>query len=563
MSLFQSDFWKDYIVVIIVTVIVGASFAAGVSFALDAFLGQAVSGLLGEAGEYDLIVHVREQSRSAAAEQLPRLLADTHPDIVVREGVKVAGNANFFVKLPEEMYTQTQLEQLAASLNDLPGFNGYSWMLEPSISVTGLRPGVRDLLALEAAALPGVRAPVRHGTSVTLLLESVEEQRSVAAALEERLAGRHIIEIRWPEGVQGDAHGAVQAIVDAFAPSTLRDVSASPGGGALTGVAGDLADAAAEWRRVVEAGATAAEAAGKLVALLDVLEPALALVETPDEQGARLSEAVRSGEGVDAVGQALFRVIAVNLLRSLRGEAAAAPGDQVQPMDVAELRQGLAALAEDAAALQQLAEEDVANTFDKLEQLLPEAAGAGTVVELLIDEDVVPEAVAPAVQAATGEAVTVFSSMAGMVTPNPRGVVLELLANVRRTIAGFVAVVVGMAALVLDHATVFAAAERLPGSRRRRALLAASAGAVLIGATYALGGGGIPFVPPAAAAALGALLGLLTLAAARRLSPVSGDEIVAGQALGLSDGQIMREIVVPAGRPGLMTLFNARRRVFR
>lgn len=561
MSLFQSEFWKDYIVVVIITVIVGACIAAGASSALEMFLGQAVSGLLGEAGEYDLIVHVREQSRAAAADDLPRRLAAVHPGIGVRQGVTVAGNANFFVKLPEELYTQAALEQIAARLADVPGFNGYSWMLEPSVSVTGLRAGMRDLLALEAAELPGVRAVVRHGNSLTVLLTNVEAQRDVVDALQQRLEGRHIVELRWPEGAGADVGAAVQAVAEALRPRTLRDVTSAGGSGdALAALGEELAGAAERWQQLLEAGATAAEAAAKLVAVLDALEPALALAETPEQQGERLSEAVRSGDGVDAVGEALFRVVVANVLRSWAGQAAAADGGSLRLDD---LRTSLEALARDAASLRQLQQEDVMAAFESLQELLPATASGTAVVELFVDETVSPEAAAAAVKEATGQDVAAFSSGPGVVTPNPRGVVLELLSDVQSAVAGMIAVGVGIAALVLDHATVLAAAQRMPGSRRRRPWLAAGVGAVLVGGTYTLCGGGLPYIGPAAAFGLGALLGLLVMGGARKLSPISDDEIVAGQALGLSDGQIMREIVVPSGRPGLMTLLNGRRRTFR
>ncbi len=154
----------------------------------------------------------------------------------------------------------------------------------------------------------------------------------------------------------------------------------------------------------------------------------------------------------------------------------------------------------------------------------------------------------------TGYEVAVFASSPGVIRPNPRGVVAELLTDVRRTIAGMLAVVIAGATLALDQATVFSAAALFPGSRRGRAALAAGVGAVLVGATYSLSGGGIPFIGAGAATALGTVLGLLVMAVAHRLSPVNTEEILAGQALGLSDGQIMREIVVPAGRPGLLVV---------
>lgn len=565
MSLFRAGFWKDYIAVTVVTVVLGAGASAGAAAALDVVLGRAVTGLLGEAGEYDLVVHVREQSRTAAALELARLLAAAHEDATVHQGVTVAGSANFFIKLPEELKTQSSLEQLAASLGGLPGFNGYAWMLEPSVAVSGLRPGLRDLLAVEAAAVPGVRAAVRHGGSLTLLLESPEYQRAVTETLRERLAGRHVLEVRWPAGATVDETQILHAVADTLKPRTLRDVTVRSGRGMTP--RDDAADTLREllplWRRLAAAGARAAYAADTLVQLLDALEPALALSETPEEQGERLSEAVRAGHGADALRQALVRVLAANLVRALNGEAPDSPPELPSRAQLEELRATLAALAEDAASWRDVAQEDVAAALEALEGLLPAPDADGGVLELFTEVSVDPDAVAQAVREWTGYEVAVFASSPGVIRPSPRGVVAELLTDVRRTIAGMLAVVIAGAALALDQATVFSAAALFPGSRRGRAALAAGVGAVLVGATYSLSGGGIPFIGAGAATALGTVLGLLVMAVAHRLSPVNTEEILAGQALGLSDGQIMREIVVPAGRPGLLVLFNGPRRQFR
>jgi ABC-type arginine transport system permease subunit len=54
----------------------------------------------------------------------------------------------------------------------------------------------------------------------------------------------------------------------------------------------------------------------------------------------------------------------------------------------------------------------------------------------------------------------------------------------------------------------------------------------------------------------------LIYALARRISPVDAEEWVAGVALGLNPAQVMREIVVPANRPGLLLFLNRARQVF-
>src|SRR5690606_8624540 len=173
-----------------------------------------------------------------------------------------------------------------------------------------------------------------------------------------------------------------------------------------------------------------------------------------------------------------------------------------------------------------------------------------------------PVALEEAVRRATGQEVTVIATRAGVVNPSPRALLLELLREVRRSVAGLVALLAAGVALVLDHAAILAALRRLSLSPAAVHGLGAALGIVLIGGMYALSGAAVPYVGPAVVVGTGALLGVATAALAQRLSPVSSDEIVAGQSLGLSVGQILREIVVPEGRPGVLALINRWRREF-
>ena len=49
----------------------------------------------------------------------------------------------------------------------------------------------------------------------------------------------------------------------------------------------------------------------------------------------------------------------------------------------------------------------------------------------------------------------------------------------------------------------------------------------------------------------------------QKISPAPCDEIVAGIAMGLTHTQIMREIVVPSSRPGLLTFMNKSKTMFK
>ncbi len=76
-------------------------------------------------------------------------------------------------------------------------------------------------------------------------------------------------------------------------------------------------------------------------------------------------------------------------------------------------------------------------------------------------------------------------------------------------------------------------------------------------------GADIPVVGVWGAAGLGLLTGCFFTATCEKFNPVNEDEIVAGEALGQPFETIMREIVIPAGRPGLMQWLNRRRLVMK
>jgi len=62
---------------------------------------------------------------------------------------------------------------------------------------------------------------------------------------------------------------------------------------------------------------------------------------------------------------------------------------------------------------------------------------------------------------------------------------------------------------------------------------------------------------------VGAVLGLLVACYTEKISPIAAEEVMAGEALGLSVDEVMREIVIPSGRPGLMQKLNQRKVQFK
>lgn len=168
----------------------------------------------------------------------------------------------------------------------------------------------------------------------------------------------------------------------------------------------------------------------------------------------------------------------------------------------------------------------------------------------------------------------------GALEPDFRGEVFRVLGEVRTTITALVLLALFILEFLLDQTAVIAmlrrrAAEtsrlvgRHPLLARLASLLnpawlyAAGFGAVWLQACFLLTGARLPLLSGWGAALIGACLGLLLGTLAERISPIDTEEVMAGESLGLPFVLIMREIVIPAGRPGLLQLLNRRRLIMR
>ena len=78
-NIFQDGFKKDIAILLIVTIIWGSLFAAGIASAANLYFGKTIAGLIGEYGEYDLAIQVREEMKGDADVQLQKIIAEQFP----------------------------------------------------------------------------------------------------------------------------------------------------------------------------------------------------------------------------------------------------------------------------------------------------------------------------------------------------------------------------------------------------------------------------------------------------------------------------------------------------
>lgn len=256
----------------------------------------------------------------------------------------------------------------------------------------------------------------------------------------------------------------------------------------------------------------------------------------------------------------------------------------LEKMDLGSLRQAVAQAGAQLEMLAGLDSDTLRNSLAQLRASAPELTGeqalalVGTIDSLygksggsdqgsFVVRAAVPSvAVSDAIKAELGDGYTVYAGPAGLIARGVSAEVRSLLDTVRATIAGMVCVVLTAASLAIDHAAVASATlamarpgRRYKGERLQAAAYSAMAGAVTLFAMAALAGGRLaghglwPFAP------VGALLGVTAGWAAGRLAPSNRDEVEAGVAWGIGPAAIMREVVVPASRPGLLMLINRAR----
>ena len=70
MKHFSKGFLKDVALLLLVTIIAGSGFSSAVAYAVDTYFGDTLSGLVGEYGEYQLLLHVRQRQKTLPGHSL-------------------------------------------------------------------------------------------------------------------------------------------------------------------------------------------------------------------------------------------------------------------------------------------------------------------------------------------------------------------------------------------------------------------------------------------------------------------------------------------------------------
>lgn len=773
-NILKNSFTRDVLILVLVSILIGSLLASSVSLAANSYFSKTLSSLVGEYGEYDLVIQVREEMKTDAATQIQTIINDVFPGATLKEGPTVTGKTNFFIALPDQYKTKKTYDEIGKTFGSIPGGGGVGFMSEPRLTVRGVPEGAKNMLMERIMQIEGVRFAFRDGGSVGVLLTSLDKTSAVSEQIKLLLKQYQVVEISFPVGsepanpirtgeaiakdmetelkleyasnvsidgknddmtymvstmmelkrfllayatkvtvtpaagiklTQGETlvfQGSAPTVPASGAPvdrqNILVEVTAvRPDGVAeglitqgdatqltnmngykatnnmITGPAGviayknprqELGNALNDTAKLVgkipdfaqdaqnmsniatnalsnyngainsmeqtlgslTAAGTTIQAATSGLANLDTSAMQYQLDNSSRAIGGMINNLqvikIINPEAGQSVASLTNTQNSLNTLKNglaslsnvaADGRRAKAAIDQIvtngnstiatlKAFDVNGAQSNLAVVASRlgevqqmnvplitaqlqymAAAAPNLKDEEISHSVKLLDKFIAGQVIPGQRIQILTTNNISTEAIQPIVNKHAGHSnAAIYSSALGVIEPNARGEVMQILGQVKSVLAGMVAIIATILFLVLDHTAVMTVirrrrlANKIPATGWRKTFarftLTFTAperkygmvmGAALLTAIFLLSGGGLPYVPWIAVPFLGALLGLIVANSTEKISPIASEEVVAGEALGLSFDEIMREIVIPNGRPGLMQKLNNRKLKFR
>ncbi|HHW14630.1 MAG TPA: hypothetical protein GXX28_06820 [Firmicutes bacterium] len=212
----QDGFLRDLGRLFVVTAVLLTLASLAAAWAVNAYFGKTVAGLIGGAGEFDFMLHVKASAKARALRQLEAYLPKAFPGARLKPGLTVAGQANFFLSLPEELKTRTVLENIDSAFGSIPGYSGHTTLLEPSLNVNGVAPGARGFFLDRLEKLPGVKVAFADGQELVVGLDGRRRPEDVERDIKRLLGEYRLVEVRFPMGYKvPDLRAAGRRVVTA------------------------------------------------------------------------------------------------------------------------------------------------------------------------------------------------------------------------------------------------------------------------------------------------------------------------------------------------------------
>jgi hypothetical protein len=201
MRLIKHDtFVKDAIILLVVGIVSAALFAAGFAMATDKYFAKAVTGVMGDFGQYDLLFQGKQELKSALERQIRAVIDERLPGATLKQGISIVGKTSFFLTLPAKYKNKAVFDNLNNYFNDLPGNGGFSIMTEPRINISSVPNGAFELLAQQVEKIPGVIFTFHDGNSIGVILKNSKVSQTVQRQIKQIINRYQILEVRLNSG---------------------------------------------------------------------------------------------------------------------------------------------------------------------------------------------------------------------------------------------------------------------------------------------------------------------------------------------------------------------------
>ena len=228
---FRDGLYRDYLILILVTIIAGAAVSSGIAWAVDSYFGDTIQDMIGDNGEYDLILHIRETSEEATLRELERIAQQQYPGAAVAKTISLAGQANYLFGFPQEAKTAATFSRLPSIFNAVPGLSSYTVIVEPSVLIRGVHPSVSDTLQQRFNQIDGVKFAFKDGKNMLIVLESADHSKTVMNEARQILKEYQVLEVRFPMGIDVDVQATgdtvMQLLKQEYPKTELVNVSSA------------------------------------------------------------------------------------------------------------------------------------------------------------------------------------------------------------------------------------------------------------------------------------------------------------------------------------------------
>jgi hypothetical protein len=219
-SILRDSFQRDILSLLLVSVMIGSLVATSVSYGANAFFSQTLSKLVGDYGQYDVIIQVREEVKDDTAVQIQKIINDVFPGAQMKEGPTVTGKTVFYVTLPDQYKTKQTYEDLDKTFGSIPGGGSVGVMTEPRLTIRGVPEGAKNMLIDRIMQMDGVRFAFRDGGSIGVVLLSLDKTPAITTQINDLLKQYQVVEISFPVGSEPGAQAGL-----AVATSVKRRVT--------------------------------------------------------------------------------------------------------------------------------------------------------------------------------------------------------------------------------------------------------------------------------------------------------------------------------------------------